>query len=57
VAVKLVPRGFDSRNAKYLLRELLNHYELTLAHHPHVTALYVSSAVLQVRTGSSSSSS
>ncbi|KAG2440772.1 hypothetical protein HXX76_003628 [Chlamydomonas incerta] len=39
VAVKLVSRGFDSPRAKYLLRELLNHYELTLAKHPHIVSL------------------
>ncbi|GIL83612.1 hypothetical protein Vretifemale_12281 [Volvox reticuliferus] len=39
VAVKLIPRGFDSAKAKYLLRELLNHYELTLAKHPHIVGL------------------
>ncbi|KAG2496746.1 hypothetical protein HYH03_005155 [Edaphochlamys debaryana] len=38
-AVKLVPRGFDSRAAKYLLRELLNHHELTLCKHPHIVSL------------------
>jgi serine/threonine-protein kinase SRK2 len=39
VAVKLITRGFDSAQAKYLLRELLNHYELTLAKHPHIVSL------------------
>ncbi|GLC42118.1 hypothetical protein PLESTM_001293300 [Pleodorina starrii] len=39
VAVKLIPRGFDSAQAKYLLRGLLNHYELTLAKHPHIVGL------------------
>ncbi|KAG2442023.1 hypothetical protein HYH02_009815 [Chlamydomonas schloesseri] len=39
VAVKLISRGFDSPRAKYLLRELLNHYELTLAKHPHIVSL------------------
>lgn len=41
VAVKLISRGFDSPRAKYLLRELLNHYELTLAKHPHVVRYVV----------------
>ncbi len=38
VAVKLIPRGFDSRQAKYCLRALLNQYELTLLKHPHVSS-------------------
>lgn len=37
VVVKLIPRGFDSRQAKYCLRALLNQYELTLLKHPHVS--------------------
>ncbi len=47
VAVKLISRGFDSPRAKYLLRELLNHYELTLAKHPHIVRYAVSVAHAQ----------
>lgn len=39
VAVKLVPRGFDAARARYLLRELLIHQELSLARHPHIVEL------------------
>ena len=39
VAIKLVPRGFTAQTAKQLLRELMNHYELSASRHAHIVEL------------------
>ncbi|KAI8477398.1 MAG: kinase-like domain-containing protein, partial [Monoraphidium minutum] len=35
-AIKLLPRGWDPRQSKYVERELLNHQELSASAHPHI---------------------
>jgi serine/threonine-protein kinase SRK2 len=36
VAIKFIHRGWDSRQAKYVARELHIHQELSLTGHPHI---------------------
>lgn len=36
MAIKFIQRGWDSHHTKYVLRELLNHQELSATQHPHI---------------------
>lgn len=39
ISLKLVPRGYEVSTAKQILRELVNHWELSQSKHPHVAEL------------------
>jgi serine/threonine-protein kinase SRK2 len=36
LAIKFIQRGWDNHHTKYVLRELLNHQELSATQHPHI---------------------